>query len=471
MQETTGQNLNTGKVQKENEYVESDYGDLMVKKSNDYIVGKYKASLLEQKIVAISLTRLHMGEDTRVTATIFPQELKQMLGIEDDMTHIYRDLKKVSKEMTGHVIEIENKGDFHVFSLITNADYVNGIFTVTFNSEMTNYIYNLKSHFTSYSLANTLSLKSSYSFRMYELIKMDAYKLSDECPYVIQEYGISELKFMLGVLNINDEKARQVQRESGDWDEMAAACSEQRYKTWGNFRRLVLDKAKDELDEKADVTFDYSLKRAGRGGGVKGVKIIIHKNENLNDSAKNNIEKKENIVKAKNIEYEQMNFDDIIPLPSSIMTYVGHNNLTEKNLRTFYKEAHGDGRIVVDAIDKADEASQSTVINNYVGWIIGCIRNDYEEPQIVAHGSAEKGNQIKQAHEFLDSIKSPEKAAKMSADYWQRAKNNNSEKLQEFIKYLEENQLSLELFEGVHNAAQCGEIFLDWIKNKEVELM
>lgn len=471
MQETTGQNLNTGKVQKENEYVESDYGDLMVKKSNDYIVGKYKASLLEQKIVAISLTRLHMGEDTRVTATIFPQELKQMLGIEDDMTHIYRDLKKVSKEMTGHVIEIENKGDFHVFSLITNADYVNGIFTVTFNSEMTNYIYNLKSHFTSYSLANTLSLKSSYSFRMYELIKMDAYKLSDQCPYVIQEYGISELKFMLGVLNINDEKARQVQRETGDWDEMAEACSEQRYKSWGNFKRLVLNKAKEELDEKADVTFDYSIKRVGRGGCVKGVKIIIHKNENLNDSAKNNIEKKENIVKAKNIEYEQMDFDDIIPLPSAIMTYVGHNNLTEKNLRTFYKEAHGDGRIVVDAIDKADEASQSTVINNYVGWIIGCIRNDYEDPQIVADGSAEKGDHIKQAHEFLDSINSPEVAAKMSANYWYRAKQNNSEKLQEFTKYLEENGLTLELFEGVHNAAQCGEIFLDWIKNKEVELM
>ena len=471
MHENTVQNLNTRKVHKENENAEPDFGDLMVKKSNDYIVGKYKASLLEQKIVAISLTRLHMGEDTRVTATIFPQELKQMLGIEDDMTHIYRDLKKVSKEMTGHVIEIENKGDFHVFSLITNADYVNGIFTVTFNSQMTNYIYNLKSHFTSYSLANTLSLKSSYSFRMYELIKMDAYKLSDKCPFVVQEYGISELKFMLGVLNINDDKARQVQRESGDWDEMAEACSEQRYKAWGNFKHLVLDKAKNELDEKADVTFDYSLKRAGRGGSVKGVKIIIHKNDKLNDSAKNDIEKKENIVKAKNIEYEQMDFDDIIPLPSAIMTYIGHNNLTEKNLRTFYKEAHGDGREVADAIEKADEASKTTVISNYVGWIIGCIRNDYEEPQIVADGSAEKGDQIKQAHEFLDSINSPEVAAKMSADYWQRAKNNNSEKLQEFIKYLEENQLSLELFEGVHNAAQCGEIFLDWIKNKEVELM
>ena len=225
MRKTVKKNSDTGKSHKKNENVRADYSDLMVRKSNDYIVGKYKASLLEQKIVAISLTRLHIGEDTRVTATIFPKELKQMLGIEDDMTHIYRDLKKVSKEMTGHVIEIEDKGDFHVFSLITNADYVNGIFTVTFNSQMTNYIYNLKSHFTSYSLANTLRLKSSYSFRMYELIKMDAYKLSDECPYVIQEYGISELKFMLGVLNINDEKARQVQRESGDWDDMAAACS------------------------------------------------------------------------------------------------------------------------------------------------------------------------------------------------------------------------------------------------------
>lgn len=457
-------------MSKKNKTAEPDYSNLVVKKSNDYIVGKYKASLLEQKIVAIALTRLHQGEDTRVTATIFPQELKQMLGVESDKTHIYRDLKKVSKEMTGHVIEIEDHGDFHVFSLITNADYINGVFTVTFNNQMTNYIYNLKTHFTSYSLANTLQLNSPYSFRMYELIKMDAFKLSDKCPYVMHDYGLSELKFMLGVLNINDENARKVQRETGDWDAMAEACSEQRFKSWSNFRRLVLDKAQDELNEKADVTFNYNQRRAGKGGKVTGVCIIIHRNTNLQDSVKDDIEKKENIVKAKNLEYEQLDFDDIIPLPPAVVAYKGHNNLTEKDLRTFYKEAHSDGRVVINAINKADEASKSTVINNYVGWIIGCIRRGYDEPQPVADGTSERGDQVKGARQTLDSLTETD-MSDLSAKYWNKAKEKNTEVYQKFISFIESQGITLAMFEAVNTPGECGTKFMDWIKGETIEII
>lgn len=455
----------------EKDNLPANFNDLMVKKSNDFIVSKYKSSLLEQKLVAIAITRIKVNKNASITATIFPSELKEMLGKDKDDAHIYRDLKKVSKEMTGHVIEMEDKkGNFSVLSLITNADYIDGHFTMTFNNKMSDHIFNLKSHFTSYSLANALQLKSGYSYRFYELIKMDAYKISDKCPYVLHDYGVSELKFMVGVLDINDEKARECQDNGGTWDEMAEVCKEKRMPDWGSFKRRVLDKAKKELDTTADFTFDYNLVRSGKGGKIVTIQLIIHKNLSREKDIEEKVEQNEKVVKNRNEVYKQLDTDDFIPLPSILYSYEGHNGLTRENLETIYHTAQDDMAVVVKAIEMADEASQTTVINNYVGWIIECIRRKYDQPQIVSRGSAERGNQIKEAKKDLESISSEEEN-NILARYWNKAKEGSKEgKFGKFLEYLAENKMDLDMFEGLHTEAECGDMYIKWIKGEQIEL-
>lgn len=449
------------------------FGNLVVRKSNEFILGKYKSSLLEEKLVAIAITRIQVDKNSNITATIFPNELKEMLGREKDNGHIYRDLKKVSKEMTGHVIELKGKeGDFHILSLITNADYVNGHFTMTFNSKMSEHILDLKSHFTSYSLANTLSMKNQYSFRFYELIKMDAYKVTDSCPFVMHQYGVSELKFMVGVLDINDDKVRACQDAGGTWDEMADVCKEKRMQDWGSFKRRVLDKAKNELDEIADYTFDYNLMKSGRGGKVVAVELIIHRNDMRGQKALEDADKKESIVKNRNNAYQQMNLDDYTqPLPDAIMAYRGHNNLTEYNLKSIYDEADGDASLVIKAINAADKASETSVITNYVGWIINCVRNGgYDEPQMVSNGSSDRGDQIREAQTALDSM-SPSEMDDLSAKYWKKAQDKNTAIYQKFVNYIESQGANVTMFEAVNTPGECGEKFMSWIKGEPIELI
>lgn len=451
----------------------SKFGDLVVRKSNEFILGKYNSSLLEEKLVAIAITRIQVDKNSNITATIFPNELKEMLNREEDNGHIYRDLKKVSKEMTGHVIELKGKeGEFHILSLITNADYEDGHFTMTFNSKMSEHIIDLKSHFTSYSLANALSMKSKYTFRFYELIKMDAYKVTESCPAVIHKYGVSELKFMVGVLDINDDKVKACQYSGGSWDDMAEVCPQKRMQDWGSFKRRVLDKAKKELDEISDYTFDYNLIKSGRGGRVVAVDLIIHKNDFRDQKALENADKKESIVKNRNDAYQQMNLDDYVQaLPDVILAYKGHNNLTEDNLEKIYDEADGDSSLVINAIKAADIASETTVIKNYVGWIINCVRNGgYDEPQMVTRGSSERGDRLRDAQNKMASM-SQDEIDDLSAKYWKKAKEKNTDVYQKFVAFIESQNASVTMFEAVNTPAECGEKFMAWIKGESIELI
>ena len=144
-----------------------------VYKGREIITAKYKASLLENKLTSIALSRLSMEGDTPV-ATLYPSEIRKLLGRQSD-TNIYKKLISTAKTMTGHQMVIEDdKGNFEVLAMITNARYENGVFTVTFNKVIAPYIINIKGNYTSYSLANVLRFKCDYSFRIYELIKSEA---------------------------------------------------------------------------------------------------------------------------------------------------------------------------------------------------------------------------------------------------------------------------------------------------------
>ena len=87
--------------------------DLMIRKSNTLISGKFKTSILENKIMAIALTRIEIKDGCPV-ARLYPGEIKQLLGKNTD-TNIYKKLKRTAKLMTGHQIVIEDsKGNFSI---------------------------------------------------------------------------------------------------------------------------------------------------------------------------------------------------------------------------------------------------------------------------------------------------------------------------------------------------------------------
>ena len=109
--------------------------NLSLVKSNDMISAKYKATLLENQVMAIALTRIEVNEKDKehpLVARLYPRELKKLVS---DDRHIYRDLKDLAKTITGHTMFLEDgKGNFKAFSVVPNAIYKDGVFSIIFNS-------------------------------------------------------------------------------------------------------------------------------------------------------------------------------------------------------------------------------------------------------------------------------------------------------------------------------------------------
>lgn len=435
--------------------------DTVVRKDNNLITSKYKAPLFENQLVSICLSRIKEQDKTYI-ATITSRELRELFNLNDSNTTLYTRLINVTKDIGGRSLVVQDKdnNNFVFINIITDAEYVDGVFSIRFNDKLKSYFSNLKGRYTTYALANILNFKCEYSFRIYEIIKKEEYRITKENPIVTSDYGLSEFKCIIGLVDMAGNKIKsQMDKDVVDWDSIVEMSPDQSYPVWGDFKRYVLDKAKKEIDSLCDVCFDYAPQRKGRGGKVVGLKLFIQKN----DASKKKIivENTRKKFEKLNEEYEQTSI--FKPSPE-LLRYVGHNNLKKSFIMSLLNDSGGNNELVIKAIKAADEQEH---VKNYCGWIRACVRRGgYDTNTEVMNGSAETAEKVHQVHKTLEKNKD-----EYSAIYWNTAKKNSSIKFTEFTEYLEENGLNLEMFEGLHNAAQCGDIFMDWIAHKEVKLM
>ena len=111
-----------------------------------------------------------------------------------------------------------------------------------FDSKLKPYLLQLKNQFTSYKLSNILSLKSTYSIRLYELMKKWQHLGHWEC-------SVDDLRGFLGAKSVKS------------------------YSVYGNFKNRVLLPALEELNEKTDV--QISFKEIKKGRSVERIEFTI----------------------------------------------------------------------------------------------------------------------------------------------------------------------------------------------------
>jgi plasmid replication initiation protein len=118
---------------------------------------------------------------------------------------------------------------------VSSAEYVNGegIIKLSFSPKLKPYLLQLKTQFTSYRLSNVLSLNSTYSIRLYELMK----KWQHLGKW---ENSVEELKLKFGV-----------PKES--------------YQRYNHFKTRVILRAVEEVNAKTDLSIDYKEIKKGRG--------------------------------------------------------------------------------------------------------------------------------------------------------------------------------------------------------------
>ena len=131
------------------------------------------------------------------------------------------------------VLKIYNEKDNKLFLThwVQSANYEigTGYVEFTFDPALKPYLLHLKSSFLKYQLKNIVQLRSTYSIRIYELLKQ--YEKIGE-----RTFDLYELREILG-LGVEE------------------------YKLYGNFKRYILQPAKREIPKKTDICFEFQEKK------------------------------------------------------------------------------------------------------------------------------------------------------------------------------------------------------------------
>ncbi len=437
--------------------------ELLLRKSNELVAAKFRATDLETDIMNIAMSRIQLERNknngrNELIAKLYPSDINRIIK---KGKNIYRDLKMASKLLTGHSMVVDTKSGFKAFAIITDANYENNILEIKFHDNLEPHLFELNNgRYATENIAMVTVLKG-YAKRLYEILNLHSYKIKKfKGAGVKITYRLSELKFMIGVANVDETPVRKKinaykSEEDIDWDYLYEHVSnEKMYTDWYKFKTQVLIPAQKEMQQKSNIRFEFEGLREGRP--IKKIEFTIYENkpeekwiEAESDAAKS-IE--ENATSA----YRQMR----IPRYQFEELYdelVGHNGLVEADIDILLETAGLDEKKVFAAVSAADSVRH---INNYMGWLISHIRGDYSEPIEVVEGSAEAAQQINEVKADYDNHKE-----EIGYSVWEKKKND--EEFKDFLTFLNKNEgLTLEDFELIFptNKERLAQ-FIEWKKN------
>ena len=242
--------------------VDIDIDKNMVVKSNDLIEGHYRMSVNAQKLAAsiISLVDPKQGQkDNGSALPVFNFTMPELAKIlEIDRDNARKRLKSAMKELKNIQIEVrkpDDPGSFILLSLFRTCGFLDreGVARFEFEDRLRSYVRYLAGNFTQYQLVQIKKLRSSYSLRLYEILRK-AHPLKCTRDMSIIPYDLGELRSMLGV-----EKSA--------------------YRQYTQFRRSVLERIQAEIEEKTDISFNFESVRKGRK--VQAIKFYVRHNNDF----------------------------------------------------------------------------------------------------------------------------------------------------------------------------------------------
>ena len=226
---------------KENERFE------MVVKSNDLIQkSRFSLTTNQQKIILYLISKLKYNDTDFNECRVDIKDFCKVCGIDLTNGRRYNELKNSIKAIADKSVWIEKEnGDETLVRWIEKPTIQknNGIIIIKLDEDLKPYLLDLKEKYTQYELIYTLKMKSKYSIRLYELLKSRQYnKLKG---YTVK-YSIEEIKKLLDAEN---------------------------YKEFKDFRRRVLDKATEEINNYSDIFINCSAMKQGKA--IKEIEIEI----------------------------------------------------------------------------------------------------------------------------------------------------------------------------------------------------
>ena len=219
-----------------------DINDNSVTKSNALARGYYRFSLPEKRVMESMISRLdprRMDNDFQ-DIELRAKDYAQAFNVQEHNAYI--ELNTAVKSLVKKTITIDlGKQNVKEYPLMSEAFYQQGKgkITASFNPKLIPHIQGLKKKFCSYPLNTAKHFKSSYTWRFYEVL------ISWAKPKEITGENLA------GWMTIDLE---QLQKMLG---------APESYK-WIHFKTKALDKAINELRDKANMHVAYKTQKTGR---------------------------------------------------------------------------------------------------------------------------------------------------------------------------------------------------------------
>lgn len=433
-------------MSKEKNNEEFNQKDAIIIRSNQFIHGsRYKvSSVLESHILlaCLKFAKKEEGEEGLV-ARLSTNELRNLMNLSGNS--IYTTLKRIAGRLINKSIFFEDDETQHFlyFNMITKCEYQKGTFSCYFSKDITPHIHNLKLPYTSMSLNLLFSFKSNFSYRLYEIMKTHEYKIPKNNAPVTIIIPLSELKLELNVINTEEPRIRdELLKKNPDFDKIVNELSkEKKFQDYTAFRRVVLEPAIREVNEKSDIFLSFEPVRSGIGGRIIAIRFYVQKNIGQKDLI---------LQKSEDIEEKALRIQEVFNIITDVQ-------ITQKDAIALLNIAEND----LNRIERAYLLSKKQkFIKNFIGWMTTAIKEDYQDSIEVMEGSQENAETVAI---YKENVRNNEDS--FVEKTWEKIRK--SDMYQEFEGYLEEHMgVSPLLFETLYPTKERISTFSSWLKKE-----
>ncbi len=332
-------------------------------KGNPIINAKFDISAVQMKIFLHMIASIDQAKDSIPIIKITVKDFQKLTGINSNNIYAYVE-KEAMKMREKRIFFSNNKITFDA-NLISAFVYYKdeGYFTLEIPQALHPFLLQIKENFTVLDIRNILQLDSIYAMRFYEFCK--EYERFGKFKFEVEE-----LKNILGLSN--------------------------RYKNYFDFKKKVIEQARKELEQNAEIYFEF--KELKNGKKVEVIEFTILKNS----SSLVDMVLSENSIASTWV--EPLYLEDNTPKPSTrIFNLIKAYDVTlptvEKWLSEFSIEQ------VSFAVDYVlNELKANKNIANVGGYLNQMVRSQefFEQSQKEAQKKEEKKKKVAQAKLLKD---------------------------------------------------------------------
>jgi plasmid replication initiation protein len=196
---------------------------LAVRQSNSLIDASYRiASVGEGRLIRALIAQISSNDEDFKLYRVSVSDFARLFNITGESA--YEQINKAADELMSRKIYIETGEDILNTRWLSSSKYKkrSGYIELRFDVNLKPYLLQLKGHFTQYELENIVSFKSSYSMRIYELLKMEQFKATKN-GYFQRKFDYEDLRKSIGI-------------------------TESEYALFADFRRYVIEIAVREIN-------------------------------------------------------------------------------------------------------------------------------------------------------------------------------------------------------------------------------